>query len=74
MRRLILNKSNWLSLILVAIALTGGVAFGQEQELSHTLAPVDPPLAAPGFSLKDMDDEPHALQDYQGSVSGRLSL
>jgi thiol-disulfide isomerase/thioredoxin len=67
-RRLTLNKSNWLSLILIAIALSGGVSFGQEQELSHTLAPLDPPLPAPGFSLKDMDDEPHALQDYQGKV------
>jgi thiol-disulfide isomerase/thioredoxin len=68
-RRLIFNRTNWLSLLLVSIALTGGsLALAGEQELSHTLAPLDPPLPAPGFSLKDMDDELHALQDYHGKV------
>ena len=69
MRRLILSKSNWLPLLLIVITLANvGFSVAAEQELSHTLAPVDPPIPAPDFSLKDMDDEPHALQDYQGKV------
>jgi thiol-disulfide isomerase/thioredoxin len=69
-----LNKTDSLSLRLIVIALciitlaSSSFSLAEEQALSHTLAPLDPPLAAPGFSLKDMDDEPHALQDYQGKV------
>ena len=36
--------------------------------LGHKMNPVSPPLAAPDFSLPDMDGEKHALSDYRGKV------
>jgi thiol-disulfide isomerase/thioredoxin len=37
-------------------------------ELSHELTPVDPPVAAPDFTLPDLDEETHKLSDYRGKV------
>lgn len=71
MRRLISSRSNRSLLLLIAITLINtclSPAAAQEQTLSHTLAPLEPPKPAPAFSLQDMDDEPHAMQDYHGKV------
>ena len=37
-------------------------------ELGHALTRLDPPLAAPDFTLVDMDGEAYALKDYRGKV------
>jgi thiol-disulfide isomerase/thioredoxin len=37
-------------------------------ELSHELNPLATPVAAPDFSLEDIDGEQHALSDYRGKV------
>lgn len=66
MRRLISKSTSCLAAI--GLLLTAGTLPAQEPELSHTLAPLDPPLVAPGFSLQDMDGEKHALADYRGKV------
>lgn len=70
MRRLISNRADRLaSLCLVLSVAALPVALpAQEPDLSHTLAPVDPPVTAPGFTLADMDGESHALADYRGKV------
>ena len=55
--------------LLVLTAVSAMPAQGQgEQELSYQFTPLDPPLAAPGFELPDMDGEQHALRDYRGKV------
>jgi thiol-disulfide isomerase/thioredoxin len=36
--------------------------------LGYQFTALAPPLAAPDFSLNDMDDKPHALHDYLGKV------
>jgi thiol-disulfide isomerase/thioredoxin len=42
--------------------------YAQEPELSHTVTALDPVVSAPGFTLNDMDGEPHRLADYRGKV------
>jgi len=37
-------------------------------ELSHELHRLKTPVAAPDFSLEDLDGEQHALSDYRGKV------
>ncbi len=37
-------------------------------ELSHALTRLETPLPAPEFTLRDMDEHPHALSDYRGKV------
>jgi thiol-disulfide isomerase/thioredoxin len=69
-RRLISNRANRLASLCLALTV-GGLPVtlpAQEPELSHALAPVDPPVTAPAFSLADMDGELHALADYRGKV------
>ena len=68
MRRLISNYPS-VPAILCFVLLSWSVQLqAQEEALSHALAPLDPPPAAPGFSLADMDGETHALADYRGQV------
>jgi thiol-disulfide isomerase/thioredoxin len=59
------------SWLLACLALLAGVP-GQAQvampQLSHQFTKLEPPPPAPGFTLKDMDGEPHALADYHGKV------
>jgi thiol-disulfide isomerase/thioredoxin len=56
-----------LMLVLAAAGLPNRL-MAAEPPLSHALAPVDPPVVAPGFSLADMDGDRHALGDYRGKV------
>ncbi len=37
-------------------------------ELSFELSPVDPPITAPDFLLKDMDEQGYRLSNYRGKV------
>ena len=37
-------------------------------ELNHRLTRVDPPVAAPAFTLEDMDGEPYSLSSHRGKV------
>jgi len=39
-----------------------------DEGLSYQFTPLEPPGAAPGFVLPDMDGEQHALEDYRGRV------
>jgi len=50
------------------LALPGGLLAAQDSnpELSYTLTPMEPPVAAPGFTLDDMDGKSHSLSDYRG--------
>jgi thiol-disulfide isomerase/thioredoxin len=55
-------------LLLAFLALPGGLLAAQDSvpELSYTLTPMEPPVAAPGFTLDDMDGKSHSLSDYRG--------
>ena len=70
MRRPISNRCKHLASLCLVLAVAGlPVALpAQGPDLSHTLAPVEPPVTAPGFRLADMDGEMHALADYRGKV------
>jgi thiol-disulfide isomerase/thioredoxin len=56
------------------LALTLWIPFGplwaeiESPALSHELNRLETPLAAPGFSLEDIDGKSHALEDYHGKV------
>ena len=70
MRQPILNRNNRLTavlLVLAALALPNCL-IAAEPPLSHALAPLDPAVEAPGFSLADMDGDMHALGDYRDKV------
>ncbi len=56
------------SLLLALLALSVGDAFAASPGLSHTLTALDRPVAAPGFTLADLDETPHRLADYRGRV------
>jgi thiol-disulfide isomerase/thioredoxin len=43
-------------------------ALAAPQGLSHTLTPLSQPVAAPEFSLEDLDETAHRLTDYRGRV------
>jgi thiol-disulfide isomerase/thioredoxin len=60
-------KAAFLAAVLFLLA---GTSSAQDEipGLSVTLTRLEQPLPAPDFILKDMDDEPHALQDYRGKV------
>jgi thiol-disulfide isomerase/thioredoxin len=40
----------------------------EQPTLGHELTALPKPVAAPGFNLRDMDDEPHSFADYRGKV------
>jgi len=63
-RHLMMHSLAALALLLVAVAADAA----DLPPLGHKMNPVSPPLAAPGFSLPDMDGERHALDDYRGKV------
>jgi thiol-disulfide isomerase/thioredoxin len=48
--------------------LPGAQAELPSPELSFELTKLDTPLAAPDFTLQDMDGESHTLSDYRGKV------
>ncbi len=62
MRRLSWRASLWLAGLLLVLPLQA------EEQWSHALTALDPPVIAPGFTLKDMDGATHRLSDYRGSV------
>lgn len=47
---------------------TPAAAQSTAPELGHTLTELPRPVAAPDFTLKDMDGEEHTLADYRGRV------
>jgi thiol-disulfide isomerase/thioredoxin len=58
-------------LLLACLPLLASTAVRSESDpsaLSYQFTPLAPPLAAPDFTLNDMDDKPHALHDYRGKV------
>jgi thiol-disulfide isomerase/thioredoxin len=67
-RRLISNYPRLVVTLCLVLLSSSARLQAQEEALSHALAPLDPSLAAPGFSLADMDGERHALADYRGQV------
>jgi len=56
------------ALALVLLMLVASVAVAEQPPLGHKMNPVSPPLAAPGFTLPDMDGEMHSLEDFRGKV------
>lgn len=56
------------ALALVLLMLVATVAVAEQPPLGHKMNPVSPPLAAPGFTLPDMDGEMHSLNDFRGKV------
>jgi thiol-disulfide isomerase/thioredoxin len=56
------------ALALVLLMLVATVAVAEQPPLGHKMNPVSPPLAAPGFTLPDMDGEMHSLEDFRGKV------
>lgn len=60
-------KNSLLFLAILAWPLTLAAAQDGVPELSYRLTPLEQPLEAPGFTLKDMDGKPHALRDYRGN-------
>ncbi len=56
--------------LVAVLFLLAGTSSAQDEisGLSVTLTRLEQSLPAPDFILKDMDDEPHALQDYRGKV------
>ncbi len=58
------------SLVALAVLVLGvaTAAVADEPPLGFQMNPVSPPLAAPDFTLPDMDGTRHALRDLRGSV------
>lgn len=61
-------RQTQLSLLLALLALFLSDALAVPQGLSHTLTPLSQPVAAPEFSLEDLDETVHRLADYRGRV------
>jgi len=62
---------NWKTSLLIAGLLWPGCpvfAADAVPELSYKLTRIEPPVAAPDFSLTDMDGATHRLSDYRGKV------
>ena len=55
---------------LLWLAIPAGLVQAQliSPELSHELTRIDPPVAAPDFTLVDLDEQTHKLSDYRGKV------
>jgi len=56
--------------LLLAVLFPAGVAYAQlpVPELNHQLTQLATPVAAPDFTLDDMDGESHSLSGYRGKV------
>ena len=66
-----LNTSKlFVTLLTVLLTLVGTPvpADTVESELSYQFSPVTPLIAAPDFTLEDMDGESYKLHDYRGKV------
>ena len=50
------------------LALNINAAWEVQPNLGYTLTPVPNPVAAPAFTLKDMDEEKYSLADFRGKV------
>ena len=50
------------------LALNVNAAWEVQPKLGYKLTPVPNPVAAPGFTLEDMDEEKHSLADFRGKV------
>jgi thiol-disulfide isomerase/thioredoxin len=57
-------------LLALGLLLCSALALAQMPvpELGHTLTRLVEPVAAPDFTLSDMDGKPHALHEYRGKV------
>ena len=49
-------------------AVTTHAAWEVQPKLGHQLSPVSEPVPAPDFTLQDMDENDHSLQDSRGKV------
>ena len=62
------HRSSPEALALVLLMLLATLAVAEQPPLGHKMNPVSPALAAPGFTLPDMDGEMQSLQDFRGRV------
>jgi len=60
----------WIAVLVLGALVGAGPAPAQMPipELGHKLNRLAVPVAAPDFSLKDMDGEQHSFKDYRGKV------
>lgn len=57
-----------LAIIIGLLTFTAHTAWDDQPKLGHSLTPVRTPVAAPDFTLEDMDEELHSLKDLRGKV------
>lgn len=66
------QKDNWRTTLTLALSifLSSGLVHAElpAPELTHRFTPLGSPVAAPDFSLEDMDGEHYAFDDYRGKV------
>ena len=62
------HRSSPEALALVLLMLLATLAVAEQPPLGHKMNPVSPALAAPGFTLPDMDGEMQSLEDFRGRV------
>ncbi|MGB7933906.1 MAG: TlpA disulfide reductase family protein, partial [Gammaproteobacteria bacterium] len=69
-RRRIRRRQHYPGLSALAMLLYSTLAAAQMPvpELGHTLTRLADPVAAPDFTLSDMDGKPHALHEYRDKV------
>ena len=53
---------------MIVIAMPVHAAWDDQPKLGHSMTPLPKPVAAPAFTLEDMDEEKHSLADHQGKV------
>ena len=52
----------------MAIAAPAYAAWDDQPKLGHSMTRLPKPVAAPAFTLEDMDEEKHSLADHKGKV------
>ena len=62
------RRSSPEALALVLLMLLATLAVAEQPPLGHKMNPVSPSLAAPEFTLPDMDGEMQSLEDFRGRV------
>jgi thiol-disulfide isomerase/thioredoxin len=63
-----LSNLAFLCLLTSLLALDATAAWEDQPKLGHQLTPVPKAVAAPAFTLEDMDEEQHSLEDLRGKV------
>ena len=57
-----------ITLLLLTMVSFSVHAVRDQPALGHRLSPLKAPIAAPNFTLEDMDEESYSFEDYRGKV------